>query len=118
MIVSNQCPGLSNDDWKYLGEIRDVLKPFMKAHKMLEGEKYVTSSWVLETLQMLWGESASTTAFPSNKYDKVAHNLAKVLLKDLKCRWGESSTYDGMVKRGRIMNRQVGVHPALVMAFF
>ncbi len=42
---------------------------------------------------------------------------AKVLLKDLNCRWGESSTYDGIVHRGR-MNRQVGVHPVLVMASF
>ena len=118
MIVSNECPGLSSDDWKYLGEIKEVLKPFMKAQKMLEGEKYVTSSWVLETIQMLReGLESATTAFPSNKYDKVAHNLAKVLLKDLNCRWGESSSYDGIVKRGR-MNRQVGVHPALVMASF
>jgi hypothetical protein len=52
-----------------------------------------------------------------HNYDKVAHNLAKVLLKDLNCRWGEPSTYHGIVKRGR-MNRQVGVHPALVMASF
>jgi hypothetical protein len=118
MIVSNQCPVLSNDDWKYLVEIRDVLHPFMKAQKMLEGEKYVTSSWVLETIQSLRrGLESATTALPSNKYDKVAHNLAKVLLKDLNCRWGESSTYNGIVKRGR-MNRQVGVHPALVMASF
>jgi hypothetical protein len=87
---------------------------------MLEGEKYVTSSWVLGTIQTLRAglESAKTAAFPSNKYEQVAHNLAKVLLKDLNCRWGEStSTYDGIVHRGR-MNRQVGVHPDLVIASF
>jgi hypothetical protein len=58
-------------------------------------------------------------ACSSNKYEQVAHNLAKVLLKDLNCRWGEStsSTYAGTVHRGR-MNRQVGVHPVLVTASF
>jgi hypothetical protein len=96
LIARNHCPGLSDHDWKYFKEIGDVLKPFMKAQKMLQGEKYVTSSWVLETIQMLWEflESAKT-ALPSNKYEQVAQNLAKVLLKDLNCRWGESSTYDG-----------------------
>ena len=85
---------------------------------MLEGEKYVTSSWVLETIQMLReGLESAKTALPSNKYEQVAQNLAKVLLKDLNCRWGESSTYDGIVHRGR-MNRQIGVHPVLVMASF
>jgi hypothetical protein len=93
LIARNHCPGLSDHDWKYFKEIGDVLKPFMKAQKMLQGEKYVTSSWVLETIQMLWEflESAKT-ALPSNKYEQVAQNLAKVLLKDLNCRWGESST--------------------------
>jgi hypothetical protein len=118
LIARDQCPGLSGDDWKYLKEIADVLKPFMKAQKMLEGEKYVTSSWVLGTIQTLRaGLESAKTAFPSNKYEQVAHNLAKVLLKDLNCRWGESSTYDGIVHRGR-MNRQVGVHPVLVIASF
>jgi hypothetical protein len=118
LIARNHCPGLSDDDWKYLREIGDVLKPFMKAQRMLEGEKYVTSSWVLETIQMLReGLESANTAFPSNKYEQVAHNLGKVLLKDLNCRWGESNTYDGKVHRGR-MNRQVGVHPVLVIASF
>jgi hypothetical protein len=67
LIARNHCPGLSDHDWKYLKEIGDVLKPFMKAQKMLEGEKYVTSSWVLETIQMLReGLESAKTALPSN----------------------------------------------------
>jgi hypothetical protein len=63
------------------------------------------------------GLGSAKTAFPPHTYEQVAHNLGKVLLKDLNCCWEESSTYDGKVHRDR-MNRQVGVHPVLVMASF
>jgi hypothetical protein len=46
MDVDNKLPDsilLNETDWKIIKQVHQLLKPFKKAQKLLEGDKYVTS---------------------------------------------------------------------------
>ena len=50
MAVKNTLPKakqINDNQWKVLKEMTNLLKPFQKNQKYLEGEKHPTSCWVL-----------------------------------------------------------------------
>jgi hypothetical protein len=115
---------LLSDDWDVIKEVSDLLLPFKSAQKLLEGEKYVTISWIPTALKGILSKLEAIINAPvdpqTETTSKLAvRNLAKVLLKDFSARWltngANTFHFDGSVHRGW-MNRQVGVHPAVAIA--
>ena len=54
MEADYQLPcNLTEEQWQDLVEVRNLLHPFKSVQKMLEGEKYVTSSWLLAAVEKL-----------------------------------------------------------------
>jgi hypothetical protein len=115
---------LSSDDWDVVKEVSDLLLPFKSAQKLLEGEKYVTISWIPTALKGILSKLEAIINAPVDPQmetpSKLAvRNLAKVLLKDFSARWltngANTFQFDGSIHRGW-MNRQVGVHPAVAIA--
>lgn len=42
---------LEQEDWNNLKCIKEVLEPFQVAQRSLDGDKYITSSWVLRAIR-------------------------------------------------------------------
>jgi hypothetical protein len=83
---------LSPHDWAVFREMHGLLKPFKTAQALLEGDKYVSVSWVqlmIGTLRKLLKEMVD--AAPGNTVDAAARNLAKVLHNDFCVRWRKAN---------------------------
>ncbi len=98
-------------------EVSDLLLPFKSAQKLLEGEKYVTISWIPTALKEIMSKLETIINEPvdpqTDTPSKLAvRNLAKVLLNDFSA-WlmngANTFHFDGSVHRGRA-NQQAGVH--------
>lgn len=111
------CQELIPRDWDNLSSIMVVLKPFKEAQKLLEGDKYVTASWVAFVLDQIRKKLAalSGVAQPDTASKKLAGNM----LRDFETRWREEddATFQPEVERAA-GNRQIGIHPALLVATF
>ena len=118
MKIDNQLGGhepLEPEDWQNLEVIKKVLKPFMDAMKMLEGDSYVTASWVPQAIKKI---RAKLQEFSVEEEETASKVLATSLLKDFEERWSVNGrTFNDTVQRGR-KNRQEGIHPALQIATF
>jgi len=110
-------PKMTSSDWESIKQITEVLKPFKSAMKVLEGNKYVTGSLVASIVLALKKQLKimASEAQP----DTNSQRFAALLFKDLEERWVRSDgvVFDGHVHRGA-MNRQVGIHPAFIIATF
>lgn len=121
MVVNEDIPKdkwLLNSEWQLLQEIQQVLAPFKEAQVNLEGEKYVTVSLMPLLLSdiMVQMKKLVEDHDKINVINSIAlFNLGSKLLADLTHRWGNQITYNGAVQRGS-MNRQIGVHPTVVLA--
>jgi hypothetical protein len=109
---------LTLHDWAVLKETHVLLKPFKTAQELLEGDKYVSISWVplvIGTLRKLLKETAD--AAPGNTGDAAARNLAKTLHDDFCGRWRDANApvFNPNVVRA-YMQRQVGIHPLICLA--
>jgi hypothetical protein len=114
----------SSDDWDVVKKVSDLLLPFKLAQQLLEGEKYVTISWIPTALKGILSKLEAIINAPVDPQTETpsklaVRNLAKVLLKDFSAPWPTNGAntfhFDGSVHRGW-MNRQVGVHPAVAIA--
>ena len=114
-----QCAIMTPADWDNLLNIMVVLQPFKEAQKLLEGEKYVTSSWVAMAVSLIRKQLGDMSA--DEQPDTASKHLAASLLTDFDERWGtggdNGSFFNPTVQRG-IANRQVGIHPHLLIATF
>ena len=75
---------LQDNDWDTLQLLHDILKPFYDAQTLLEGELYVTSSWVpfhVKKIRQQLVEGASCG-------DQRIEAVATLLLRDFNVRWG------------------------------
>jgi hypothetical protein len=122
MAVDNKLPDyilLNETDWKILRQVHQLLKPFKNAQKLLEGDKYVTLSFlpiaiksIRTALIKIVGAEGGCEA-----QSRVKH-LGKRLLFYFCERWkpDEASQYleGDMVTRG-LGNQEVGLH--LLAAF-
>ena len=104
---------LTPQQWTTLERIVEVLEPFEDGMKLLEGEKYVTASWVLIVVELI--RKGIQKGMESNCITVV--RMSTILLKDFEKRWGVGGepVFNEIVVRG-FMNRQLGVHPCFVIA--
>ena len=123
MVVDNQLPAsilLNETDWKIIMQVHQLLKPFMKAQKLLEGDKYVTLSLLPIAIKAIREALKAIIDAPGGgEAQNKVKNLAKRLLFDFRDRWkpDEASQYleGDVVTRGRGI-RQVGLHPLAAFA--
>ena len=77
------CPLLVNDDWSKLENMLKVLKPFKGAQKLLEGDSYVTSSWVPQAISHVEVShqfvQSRTEQFPKNHGQNSPARLSEAL---------------------------------------
>jgi len=105
---------LTDDEWDTVILIASALKCFMVVQKFLEGEKYVTSCFVLFLIHKI--RENLTTAMKNQS--PVLVTLAEILLNDLNERFGNGElVYDGICRRGE-RNRIICIPPALIKAAF
>ena len=117
--VNNDIPEtkrLTGGDWKELESVHKVLNPFRNAQLSLEGEKYVSSSFVVATVHTC---RASLQDGQSVDEPESIKQMCKTMSKDFDERWGsaDSPIYSGQINRG-YRSRQVGIHPAFLIATF
>ena len=125
----------TEDEWSYLEDLVKVLHPFKIVMKRLEGDKYCTVSWVPTMISFLRKKLADAKlAYPTLDQEEgdlhdddereedfliedVLPDLIKKMHKDFEDRWGcgDFRQFDASVTRG-FMNRQIGIHPSLVIA--
>ena len=94
--------------------IVEVLTPFKLSQKTMEGEKYVTASLLVLCITKLRKE---LTAMASAPEETTKKQLAQKMLADFEDRWGgpDAPLFTGTVARAS-GNRQVGIHPALIIS--
>ena len=107
---------MSNADWNDLSSVIQVLEPFRNAQLFLEGEKYVSSSYVIPTVFLC---RESLRKGQANTVPQSVRALSQTMNTDFETRWGKSTEpiFSGDVIRGN-QNCQVGIHPAFVIATF
>ena len=74
---------LTELQWKTLGHVVKVLEPFENGMRLLEGEKYVTASWVPFIVEMI----RKGILHGTESEDGTVKRLSKILLKDFNNRW-------------------------------
>jgi len=111
------CEPLTPADWANLHDIMEVLKPFKEAQKLLEGDKYVTASWVAQAVHHI--RVKLTKLGDPEMPESASRTLAASLLVDFNVRWRNSgeAVFGDTVQRGW-GNRQIGIHPVLLLATF
>jgi hypothetical protein len=108
---------LNIDDWEAIKSVTKVLKPFRDAQLSLEGEKYVSSSYVVPHIYTC---RCSLEHGKSALQPDSIRELSETMSKDFDVRWGrhEDPIFDtGYVIRG-YRSRQEGMHPAFVISTF
>jgi hypothetical protein len=81
--------GVTPHNWALLKEIYVLLKPLLKtAQELLEGNKYVSISWLPLMVGTLW-KLLKETLEPAlgNAVDAAARNLPEALHEDFCMRW-------------------------------
>jgi hypothetical protein len=122
MVVDYELPDcilLNETDWKILRQVRQLLKPFKNAQKLLEVEKFVTLSLLSIAIKSIRTALIKIVgAEGGGEAQNRVKNLAKRLLFDFRERWkpDDASQYleGDIVTRGR-GNWQIGLH--LLAAF-
>ena len=112
-LKEEQC--LKEDEWKIVELIIDILKPFKSAQKHLEGENYVTVSYIPLMIDAI--EKKLKQYNEDNAINTNVRNLVSSMIDDFTSRWGHSSNpkFNKVVQRGS-KNRQVGIHPLILIA--
>ena len=74
---------LTELQWKTLAHVVKVLEPFENGMRLLEGEKYVTASWVPFIVEMIRKGIQKGT----ESDDETVERCSNILLKDFNHRW-------------------------------
>lgn len=118
----SEARALSEIDWNVIALVHTVLKPFKLAQELLEGEKYVTISWIPTALQGIRKQLTAVVedAAIDTEAQRAVKNLATRLLHDFRTRWLDERdvnqpAFTGNVIRGTY-NRQYGIHPIISIA--
>jgi hypothetical protein len=104
---------LTDEQWDTLQLLQDMLKPFHEAQTLLEGEKYVTTSWVPFHIKSIRQQLSAAVECS----DDDIKALAKLLLEDFNERWTEwpravyiSAALDPRTKKMRCFNDDEQAH--------
>ena len=109
---------LNPAQWNLLEEIEHVLKPFMYAQKLLEGEKYVTISFIPTIISKIRSDLEATQRRPDNT-EYVTAMLNK-LRNSFDAEWGlgvPNTMYDEHLSVGE-RNRHKGYRPLHMVAAY
>ena len=101
-------------EWKILEQVISVLKPFKMAQKHLEGEKYVTISYVPLMIDFI--ENKLQSVMVNSTTNDNVKSLVQTMIIDFQNRWGNNHVrkFNPNVVRG-FYRRQVGCHPLIIM---
>ena len=122
LIADNIISGeniLSSSEWHTIVKIIDILKPFKSAQKYLEGETYVTVSWIphmIKNIHKKLEESLHLATDPDDQDDNVKYFVER-LINDFEKRWfhdGVLKFHDSVIQGN--YNRQIGIHPFVSIA--
>ena len=102
MLVGGDLPNdleMSNADWNDLSSVIQVLEPFRNAQLFLEGEKYVSSSYVIPSVFLC---RESLRKGQANIVPQSVRALSRTMNTDFETRWGKSTEpmFSGDVIRG------------------
>ena len=121
---------LTDHQWNLLEALNYVLHAIYKCMKLVEGDRYVTASWVPVQIEMvrkrLWEGSQDQYTKPSKrggpgtviKNPPLVQKICKPILEDIEHRWkvgNNTKIWNDGVRRG-FMNRQEGIHPCFIIA--
>ena len=111
-IPNNLC--LIDEEWSVIKDILSVLKPFKTAQKFLEGDKFVTISYIPLMIENI--DNKLQEILTSNGTNENVKKLIQNLISDFYERWGyhHTSKFNPEVVRG-YRNRQIGVHPLVII---
>ena len=117
MKADNQIPKnliLDEIEWNIVKEVISVLKPFKMAQKHLEGEKYVTISYIPLMIDFI--ENKLQGILANSTTNNNVKSLVQSMIIDFQSRWGNTHfpKFNPEVVRG-YYKRQVGCHPLIVM---
>ena len=106
---------LTDEQWKVVKSVSDLLKPFMEMQKVLEGEQYVTISFMPYCIHTL--RQSLDDTITANAHAGTVH-LAKVMLTDFNRRWGTGAegTVFGENAERTFRNRQKGLPKKVMLA--
>lgn len=113
LLPMDKC--LTENEWMVVMDIIEILKPFKMAQKHLEGEKYVTISFIPLMIENIEKRLKSYLLCPQSN-DNVKE-LVQRMINDHQIRWGKDhmQKFNSTVLRGN-RNRQVGLHPIVVLS--
>jgi hypothetical protein len=86
---------LTESQWALLGDIDKILKPFMLAQELLEGEKYVTLSLVVSIIEKI--RKNLKEELRNTEHSEYVTSMLKVLLQVFTAEWGsgdKNTQYD------------------------
>ena len=120
MQIRNKIPEkyhLNEQNWQIIADIVELLKPFMLAQKLLEGEKYVTISLVPPIVDKIRSNLDSAAFNPENSLH--IRNLSKTMLDDFNTRWGsgEAGTKFSESETEGNNRRRKGIPKVTLLAF-
>ena len=122
LIADNTIPEdnvITQEEWHTVLKIVDILKPFKTAQKKLEGDKYVTISWIPYMIKNIHSKLGDALHLASDEDDEDQNlvSLLNKLLSDFRTRWMPENTlqFSENVLRGHNC-RQVGIHPLISIA--
>ena len=115
---------LNKSEWKILETAEFVLNCFFVQMKRMEGEKYVTASWV--PIQIAEIHTGMWENYHAGENPQEVRIMCKKMLKDFEPRWyanrrgedghqGNFNIWNEELVRGKY-NRQYGIHPVFIYA--
>ena len=107
---------LSKEEWRVLGELRTVLKPFQVAQQAFEGQKYVTISMIPFVLYCIHSELTRLVEVFGSEVNSSVKVCADKLLESFDERFGNITAPFSRTTRRGFGSRQVGLHRAVMFA--
>jgi hypothetical protein len=116
----NQIPRnhrLNDANWKIVKDLVDLLKPFMLAQKLLEGEKFTTQPLIPPVIAKI--RSNLSIAQNNVNFSEHARAVASLMLSDFNERWGQGlpGTVFNEHKIRASRDRRKGIHLTTLVAF-
>jgi hypothetical protein len=119
MVISGRLPAHINDaQWALLADITKRLEPFMVAQRFLEGEKYVTISFVPTLISAI--RTSLTAAIDAPDNSAYMTHVLTTLEASFCAEWGSgdlNTMYDEHLTTGP-RNRHKGFRPLVMVAAF
>ena len=117
-LTNRSLVNLTDEQWALLKDIVKILKPFMLAQELLEGEKYVTLSLVVTIIEKI--RRNLKTELLNTEHSEYVSSMLKVLYGVFAAEWGsgEPNTQYNEHKTTGYFNRHKGYRVLHMLAAF